>query len=65
MADTRKTCKHCGYLFENTSTSCPACNQNGFSDKNKGRALIFDVKTSIIGQKINAKTKGQYALKYN
>ena len=63
VKDLRKICKHCGYLGE--SNLCPACNQNGFAEKSKGRALILDTKTSIIGEKIKAKINGQYALKYN
>lgn len=63
MADARKICKHCGYLT--TEKVCPACNQNGFAEKHKGKAVIFDVKKSSVAEKIGAKVKGQYALKYN
>lgn len=63
MKDARKICKHCGYIT--LEKICPSCNQNGFAEKHKGKAVIFDVKNSIVAGKINAKTKGQYALKYN
>lgn len=63
MADSKKICKHCGYITE--ERVCPACHQNGFSEKHKGKVLILNVKDSIIGTKINAKINGQYALKYN
>jgi len=63
MADSKKICKHCGYITE--EKACPACHQSGFADKFKGKALILDAKNSIVGTKIGAKINGQYALKYN
>ena len=58
----KKVCKSCGFLT--TEKECPICNSNQLIEKYKGRAVILNVKESIIAEKLEIKNNGQYALKY-
>ena len=57
-----RVCKECGYMT--SQNKCPNCESDQFIDKYKGKAVIFDVKKSHVAEKIEAKQKGVYALKY-
>lgn len=64
MAEKKEhVCKQCGYLT--TDIKCPNCNaENSIADKPKGLAVIFNMKESQIGEKLQVKTNGKFALKY-
>ncbi|MEC8220891.1 MAG: transcription elongation factor subunit Spt4 [Nanoarchaeota archaeon] len=56
-------CKQCGYMTtENKCANCGA--ENSVADKPKGLAVVFNMKESQIGEKLNVNTNGKFALKY-
>lgn len=57
----RKVCKRCKLFV--TGNKCPLCNDNQFSENWKGRLFIFNAEKSEIAKHINAKAKGEYAIK--
>ena len=42
---------------------CPVCKSSQFSTNWQGRLNIIDAGKSIIAEKINIKSKGEYAIK--
>lgn len=63
MAEKKHACKSCGYYtLESRCENCGAENQ--ISSKPKGQAVIFNMKESQIGQKLEVKKNGIFALKY-
>lgn len=63
MVDTKKrVCKECGYFTE--ENVCPLCGSKQFLDKYKGKIVMFNVKDSVLSDKLNIKNNGVYALKY-
>lgn len=57
----RKVCKSCKVFVE--GVECPLCKGNQFSLTWQGRINIIDANKSEIAKKIDAKSKGEYALK--
>lgn len=46
-----KKCQNCG-------------SENSIAEKSKGLAVVFNMKESEIGQKLEVKTNGKFAIKY-
>ena len=57
----KKVCKRCKMFVE--GSECPVCKTNQFSTNWQGRLNIIDVSKSIVAEKINIKSKGEYAIK--
>lgn len=57
----KKVCKKCKIFVK--GSVCPICKGSAFSDNWKGRVVILDANKSEIAKKIEAKIKGEYAIK--
>ena len=57
----KKVCKRCKMFVE--GSECPVCKSNQFSTNWQGRLYVVDPVKSMIAQKIEIKTKGEYAIK--
>ena len=57
----KKACKKCKLVV--TGSECPNCKSTSFSTNWQGRIYIIDSNKSEIAEKINIKTKGEYAIK--
>ena len=57
----KKACKKCKLFVE--GSKCPACGSESFTTSWQGRLYINDPNKSMIGEKINIKIKGEYAIK--
>ena len=57
----KKVCKKCKMFVE--GSECPVCKSSQFSTSWQGRLNIIDAGKSIIAEKINIKSKGEYAIK--
>jgi len=57
----KKACKKCKLFVE--GDTCPSCGSTNFTTSWQGRLFIKDVEKSMIGQKIDIKVKGEYAIK--
>lgn len=57
----KKVCKRCKIFVE--GNECPICKSNQFSNNWQGRLYIVDPSKSMIAQKIEIKSKGEYAIK--
>ena len=57
----KKVCKRCKMFVE--GNECPVCKTSQFSTSWQGRLNIIDASKSIIAEKINIKSKGEYAIK--
>ncbi len=57
----KKVCRKCKLFVE--KDVCPNCNNTEFSENWKGRIIMIDADKSEIAKKINAKIKGEYAIR--
>ena len=57
----KKVCKKCKIFVE--GNECPVCKTNQFSTNWQGRLFIIDANKSSIAKRIDAKVKGEYAIK--
>ncbi|MBL7054448.1 DNA-directed RNA polymerase subunit E'' [Candidatus Woesearchaeota archaeon] len=57
----KKACKKCKLFVE--GNECPACKGNQFSLSWQGRLHILDANKSLIANKIDITSKGEYAIK--
>ncbi|MAG91399.1 DNA-directed RNA polymerase subunit E'' [Candidatus Woesearchaeota archaeon] len=57
----KKVCKRCKMFVE--GSECPICKTNQFSTNWQGRLSVIDANKSVIAEKIDIKTKGDYAIK--
>lgn len=57
----KKVCKKCKLFVE--GNICPACKSNQFSTNWQGRLHILDSNKSVIANKIDITSKGEYAIK--
>ena len=57
----QKACKICNRIYE--GAKCPECNTNESTEGFKGRIIVLDPEHSEIAQKLNIKTKGNFAIK--
>lgn len=57
----KKACKRCKMFVE--GGECPVCKTNQFSTNWQGRLYVIDANKSVIAEKINIKSKGEYAIK--
>ena len=57
----KKVCRKCKMFVE--GSECPVCKTSQFSTSWQGRLNIIDASKSIIAEKINIKSKGEYAIK--
>lgn len=57
----QKACKICNRIYE--GNKCPECNTNESTESFKGRIIVINPKRSEIAQKLNIKTKGNFAIK--
>ena len=63
MVNKDRVCKECGHLtLEN---KCEICGSTKLGDRFKGKIVVFDVKHSVLAEKLGIKQPGRYALKYN
>lgn len=56
-----KACRLCRTIFE--GEKCPNCESRESMDNFKGRIAILNPEKSEIAQKLNIKTKGNFAIK--
>ena len=57
----KKVCKKCKVFID--GSECPICKGNHFSTSWQGRINFIDVVKSRIAKEMNAKHKGEYAIK--
>ena len=57
----KKACKSCKIFVE--GDECPVCKGTQFVTNWKGRLFVLDANKSEIAKKIEAKVKGEYAIK--
>jgi DNA-directed RNA polymerase subunit E" len=57
----KKACKNCKLFVE--GDECPSCKGTQFITNWKGRLYVLDANKSEIAKKIEAKVKGEYAIK--
>jgi len=62
MVEKEKACKNCGTLT--TENICPNCSSKIFSDKYKGKVIIFDAKKSKVAEKLKIEKEGKFALRF-
>ena len=58
---TRKVCKNCKIFVK--GETCPVCKGNQFSTNWRGRIHILNKEKSEIAKRIEAKEKGEYAIR--
>ena len=56
-----KACKICNTIFE--GDKCPKCESKESTESFKGRIVVLNPEKSEIAQKINLKSKGNFAIK--
>jgi len=56
-----KACKLCNSIYE--GAECPRCASKESTEGFKGRIIILNPEKSELGQKLNLKEKGNYAIK--
>ncbi|MCH8945786.1 MAG: DNA-directed RNA polymerase subunit E'' [Nanoarchaeota archaeon] len=56
-----KACRLCNRIFE--GEKCPACGSKESSESFKGRVVILNPEKSEIANKLNIKSKGNFAVK--
>ena len=56
-----KACKICNKIYE--GDKCPRCESREFTENFKGRIFITNPEKSEIAQKLNIKSKGNFAIK--
>ncbi len=56
-----RACKECGRITD--KPVCPICKVQKLSSDWSGMVIIIDPRDSVIGEKINAKTRGRFALR--
>jgi DNA-directed RNA polymerase subunit E" len=57
----QKACKICNTIYE--GDKCPKCESKESTDNFKGRIVVLNPETSEIAQKLNLKSKGNFAIK--
>jgi len=57
-----KACKICNKIYEE-GNKCPNCEAKESTDSFKGRIVVSNPEKSEIAQKLNIKSKGNYAIK--
>ncbi len=56
-----RACKICKKIYE--GEKCQDCGAKESTDSFKGRIIVFDPEKSEIAQKLNIKSKGNFAIK--
>ena len=62
MAIKEKACKICKTIYLD-GDKCPNCGAKDSIEGFKGRIIVLDPEKSEIAQKLNLKTKGEFAIK--
>lgn len=57
----QKACKICNTIYEDDK--CPKCGSRESTDNFKGRIVVLNPEKSEIAQKLNLKSKGNFAIK--
>jgi DNA-directed RNA polymerase subunit E" len=57
----KKACKKCKLFVE--GDTCPICASTNFTTSWQGRLFVKDVEKSMIGENVQIKVKGEYAIK--
>lgn len=57
-----KACKICNTIYEE-GDKCPKCDSRESTDNFKGRIVILNPEQSEIANKLNLKSKGNFAMK--
>ncbi len=58
---SKKVCSSCKLVVE--GNECPLCKGNKFATTVLGRVIVLDANKSHVAGMINAKAKGEYAIK--
>ncbi|VVB99742.1 Transcription elongation factor Spt4 [uncultured archaeon] len=59
-----KACKNCRLILEDASVhQCPNCQGTELTEKYSGQLIVVDPAKSLIGQKLDIKVPGRYAIK--
>jgi len=58
----QKACKICNKIYEE-GNKCPNCEAKESTDSFKGRIVVSNPEKSEIAQKLNIKSKGNFAIK--
>ena len=58
----QKACKICNKIYDE-GNKCPKCGSKESTDSFKGRIVIVNPEKSEIAQKLNIKSKGNFAIK--
>ena len=57
----QKACKICNQIYE--GDKCPKCESKESTDSFKGRVVVLNPEKSEIANKLNIKSKGNFAIK--
>ena len=57
----QKACKICNAIYE--GAKCPKCESKESTESFKGRIMVLNPENSEIAQKLNIKSKGNFAIK--
>lgn len=57
----QKACKICSAIY--TGEKCPKCDSKEHTENFKGRVVVINPEKSEIANKINIKSKGNFAIK--
>ncbi len=57
----QKACKICNVIYE--GDKCPKCESKESTESFKGRIVVLNPENSEIAQKLNIKSKGNFAIK--
>lgn len=57
----QKACKICNAIYE--GAKCPKCESKESTESFKGRIVVLNPENSEIAQKLNIKSKGNFAIK--
>lgn len=57
-----RACKICKTIYEDVD-KCPHCDSKEFTDSHKGRIVVLNHEKSLIAEKLNIKSEGNFAIK--
>lgn len=57
----QKACKVCNRIYE--GDKCPSCDAKESTESFKGRVVVLNPENSEIAEKLNLKSKGNFAIK--
>jgi DNA-directed RNA polymerase subunit E" len=57
-----RACKICKTIYQDAE-KCPNCDSREFTDSYKGRIVVLNHEKSLIADKLNIKSEGNFAIK--